>query len=245
VGNYATDFTLTGQKYTDQHLAATGEQGMYEAYACIRKGDGYVYMIEAGGHTRMAVADAVVVRDQQGLINPNYSFVISTEQGSTTRVEGVESTTQSTWKVNYKYTFANLYYDGAIPVTCEELQTGEMEPVECKLVNEASGYAGIFSGTVESNYQINSLTLTITDSAGNVAFQRPYYPSVERSGDYGTYHHKARGLNLQVEMANFSTCLQDAELLKGETYSYTVVVSLATGDKFEVKNDTFTLGSAQ
>ena len=248
VGDYEWDFYLEGSggyktEYTNKMTIATGEQRMYEAYGEMRRGDAIMYQIEAGGHARLCSSDAVVVRDDQGNINPEFSYVLMHEQGAGFTDESTGFKT--TWRIDYKYTFANLYYDGAIPVTCEELKSGEMEPVECELVNGASGYAGMFSGEVKSNYQINAVILTIKDSAGNVAFERPYYPSVERGSDYGTYHHKARGLNLKVEMASFATILQDAQFQKGETYSYTVVASLATGDQFELRNDTFTLGTAQ
>ena len=242
VGNYATDFTLTGQKYTDQHLAATGEQGMYEAYACIRKGDGYVYMIEAGGHTRMAVADAVVVRDQQGLINPNYSFVISTEQGSTTRVEGVESTTQSTWKVNYKYTFANLYYDWAIPVTCIELMTGEMDTPECEMIDGVEGYYGLFNGTVKGNFYLDSVDLEIKNSKGETVFFHTYWTTVDKRHDIGHNDALLRNYEDELDMVAFSVPLSKFQFEVGETYSYSVTGHLHTYDDFVVHESSFTYG---
>jgi len=244
VGNYAIDFTLTGKKYTDQHLAATGEQGMYEAYACIRKGDGYVYMIEAGGHTRMAVADAVVVRDQQGLINPNYSFVMSTEQGSTTRVEGVESTTQSTWKVNYKYTFANLYYDWAIPVTCIELMTGEMDTPECEMIDGVEGYYGMFNGTVKGNFYLDSVDLEVKDSKGNTVFFHTYWTTVDKRHDIGHNDALLRNYEDELDMIAFATPLSKVQFTKGETYSYTVTGHLHTYDDFVVHESSFTYGQA-
>ena len=248
VGDYEWDFYLEGTgsyktEYTNKITIATGEQRMYEAYGQMRRGDAIMYQIEAGGHARLCSADAVVVRDDEGNINPQFSYVLMHEQGAGFTDE--ETSLKTTWRIDYKYTFANLYYDGAIPVTCEELVTGEMDPVTCELKNGADGYAGLFSGTVESNYQINSVTLKITDHEGNVAFEMPYFPSVEKGNDYGTYHHKARGLNLSVEMASFATLLQDTQFVAGEEYSYTVSASIATGDRYELKIGTFTLGTAQ
>ena len=245
VGDYEWDFYLEGSgtyktEYTNKMTIATGEQRMYEAYGQMRRGDAIMYQIEAGGHARLCSSDAVVVRDDEGNISPEYSYVLMHEQGAGFTDE--ETAFKTTWRIDYKYTFANLYYDGAIPVTCEELQTGEMEPVECTLTGGASGYAGMFSGTVEANYQINSMTLEILDSQGNVAYKMPYFPSCEKGGDYSTYHHNARGLCTSMDMAAFSTQLQNAQLRTGESYSYTVTVSLATGDQFQVAEGNFALG---
>ena len=248
VGNYATDFTLTGSKYTDQHLAATGEQGMYEAYACLRKGDGYVYMIEAGGHTRMAVADAVVVRDQQGLINPQYSYVISTEQGSTTRADaGTEGNTTgmdtvSTWKVNYKYSFANMYYDWAIPVTCIELMTGEMDTPECEMIGGVEGYMGLFNGVVKGNFYLDSVNLEIKNSKGETVFYHTYWTTADKRHDIGHNDALLRNYEDELDMVAFSVPLSKFQFEVGETYSYSVTGNLHTYDSFVVHESSFTYG---
>jgi len=248
VGNYATDFTLTGNKYTDQHLAATGEQGMYEAYACLRKGDGYVYMIEAGGHTRMAVEDAVVVRRQNGEIDPAYSYVISTEQGSTTRADagatGNATDTVSSWKVNFKYTFANLYFDWAIPVTCEELMTGEMEPATCEMLNPVEGYMGMFNGVVKGNYYLDNVDLEIKNSKGETVFFHTYWTTVDKRQDIGHNDALLRNYEDELDMVVFSVPLSKFQFEKGETYSYTVTGHLHTYDDFVVHESSFTYGQA-
>lgn len=241
VGPYKCDFLLTGSKaWTQQYLDANDAQTMYESYAAMRAGDAYVYIIEVGGHTRMAAEDPVVVRDQDGLINPDYSYVISHEQGMSTMSS--EELYYSSWRINYKYTFANLYFDTAIPFTCQELLTGEMEPVEAKLEGGCEGYTGMITGTVKSNYNLDSVTLKITDSKGNTVLNHPMWVSVMKTEDWGGNAMATRSFNTTYDLANFAIVLANTDLTAGETYSYTLTADLSTFDHIQVHEGTFTYG---
>ena len=242
VGDYKWDMAMENN-WTQVYINAVDEQTMYEAYGQMRAGDGYVCRGEVGGHTRMAAEDAVVVRDQEGKINPKYSYVISSEQGSTVRDDA--TMTISTWKLNFKYTFANLYYDWYIPVTCEELLTGEMEPVEVTLEDGCEGYAGMFTGTVKTNYRLNGLTLTVTDSTGKAIIDGTMWTSVDRQADFGSNAVTGRMLIMDQDMGRFTAWLQDVSFQPGETYSYTVTAHVATGDKVQVLESSFVYGQAQ
>ena len=242
VGDYKWDMPMENN-WTKVYIDAVDEQTMYEAYGKMRAGDGYVCRGEVGGHTRMAVQDAVVVRDQEGKINPKYSYVISSEQGATVRDDA--TMTISTWKLNTKYTFANLYYDWYIPVTCEELLTGEMEPVEVELENGCEGYAGMFTGTVKANYRLNGLTMRITDSSGQVILDETMWNSVDRQADFGSNAVTGRMLILDQDMSRFTAWLQDMTFEAGETYHYTVTAHVATGDRVQVLESSFVYGKAQ
>lgn len=241
VGDYKWDIPLSSDNRSYPYIQANDEQTMYESYGAMRKGDIYVYLVDIGGHTRMAAEDAVVVRMQDGLIDPQYSYVICHEQGSSTRDDA--NKTASNWKTNFKYSFASIYELNAIPVTCEELVTGEMEPAECKLLNGTTGYSGMFTGMVEANYFLDCVTLTITDSQGNVVLDHPMYTTVEMGSDFSSFHHLARSLNMNYDMAGFALALQNVTLKTGEKYSYTVTASLGTGDSFLLLTDGFTLGA--
>ena len=239
VGDYKWDMPMENN-WTQVYIDAVDEQTMYEAYGKMRAGDGYVCRGEVGGHTRMAVEDAVVVRDQEGKINPKYSYVISSEQGATIRDDA--TMTISTWKLNFKYTFANLYYDWYIPVTCEELLSGEMEPLEVTLESGCEGYAGMFTGTVKANYRMNGLTMKIVNGSGDVILDRTMWTSVDRQADFGSNAVTGRMLIMEQDMARFTAWLQDIAFEKGETYHYTVTAHVATGDKVEVLSSNFVYG---
>ena len=220
------------------------EQVIYESYAAMRAGDGYGYCKspDAGGHTRMAAEDPVVVRDQNGLIDPQLSYVISHEQGYTSRNE--ETGVLTSWRIGFKYYFANLYYDWAVPYTCEELLTGELEPVEVTLEGKMDGYAGMFTGIVHANYHLDAVTLKITDSQGNVVLDHPMWVDVQKSQEYGNEYYTGRVLNEKYDLANMAMIISNAKLQPGETYHYTLTAKLATHDNIVVNESSFTYGQA-
>ncbi len=250
VGEYNSDFELNSKRWTIQFIEENDEQTIYEAYACLRKGDAYVYMVEAGGHTRMAVADAVVVRDQQGLIDPKYSYVLSTEQGYSNRIQAdAEGNTTgkeiiSNWRVNYKYTFANLYFDTAIPVTCEELVTGEMEPSTCEMQGAVEGYAGMYNGTVKANYFLDSVDLEVKNSKGETVFFHTLWTTADKRSELGENDGGLRNYKDDFDMVGFGMALSKFQFEIGETYSYTVTAHLHTYEDYVVHESSFTYGQA-
>ena len=231
-----------GKKYTGTwtkpYVDANGEQTMYEAYALLRKGDAYVNLSKSGGHTRMVSQDAVVVRNENGLISSQYSYVLSTEQGA----PAVDNQYFSSWRVDYAYTFGQLYKSGFLPVTMEELQTGEMEPVELKFEGEVDGKLGMVNGVATSNYYLDSGVLEIKDSQGNVVLYHEVFPTVEKYRVMSCSDSGMRNYNDTFDLSRFTSILQTVQFESGETYHYTVTIRLATGDNFVVKDDTFVNG---
>ena len=242
VGDWEWDFELTGSPLVSTpYIEATGEERMYEAYAQLRAGDGIVYHTPAGGHCRMIAEDPVIVRDQNGKIDPQLSYVISHEQGNAVRND--EEGTYSSWNIGRTQYFSNLLYDAAVPITTIELQTGEVDPVEAVLVGKQDGYAGMISGNVETNYHLDSVTLVITDSKGNVVLDQPYFVDVCKNSDMGSAYYRGRTFNTTCEMSNFAIYLANLDLKVGATYNYTVTANLATFDHIVVNEGSFTYGS--
>ena len=244
IGGYNIDFTLNSKYWTNDYLNNNTEQEIYEAYGALRKGDAYVYINELGGHTRMASADAVVVRRQNGDIDPNLSYVLSTEQGATTRSETAEGVTHSSWRVHFKYTFANLYFDWAVPVSCEELLTGEMEPSTCEMLDGMDGYAGMYNGTVKANYYLDNVDLEIKNSKGEVVFFHTMWTTADKKNDVGHPDGTPRNYCDTFDMADFAMPLSKFQFEKGETYTYTVTGHLHTYEDFVVHESSFVYGAA-
>lgn len=240
VGDYEGDFLVGETSYTEQYMLANGEDKMYECYTQMRMGDAFVAVNEQGGHTRMAVSDPIIVRDQQGNIDPNYSYFLISEQGSP--VENIEEKTYSYCKANFKRNFSSLYQNWYIPITCEELITGEMETPEANLEGGCSGYAGMFTGTVQCNYHLVSVTLKITDSEGNVVVEHPYFSNIQKNDDYGSTHFTARNYIDHLNLADFAAVVAQLKFEKGESYSYTLTANLATFDDFVVHEGQFNYG---
>ena len=241
VGDWEPDPGLsTSDSY--KHIEYNGEEKIYECYAQLKKGDAYVYHIpKVGGHTRMAAANAVVVRDQNGKIDPNYSYVTTTEQGWTT--SDSENHTHTTCRVEHNYTFANLIYDGALPLTCEEMVTGEMEPATAEITGTAEGKLGMITGVIQTNYYLDYVRLAITDSKGNEVFNHIMFPVISRDNDCS--ETECRGPIKKFDMGRFATPLSGVIFEIGETYSYTITAYDIPGNVFEVRADSFTYGSAE
>lgn len=234
---------LNSRADTVAFVDACTEQVFFEALADTHIGDCVVNGLEAGDHVRMVAAEPVVVRDQLGNIDGEKSYLLTHEQrGSYTLDE--ENKTWTSWRLNYKYSFNVLRGDWYVPVTIEELLTGEMEPAECKMLDNPGGKLGLTVGTVKANYYLETVTLKIADSQGNVVLDKLMFPKAAKF-DRGN----ARQTNLSYidsyNMANFATVLQDVSFKPGETYTYSVSAGLATGDSFLVLEDSFTQGGTK
>ena len=226
--------------YTEPYVYVTGEQQMYECYALMRKGDAYFSISKDGGHTRMAAADPVVVRDEKGLIDPTYSYVLSHEQGA----PAIEDPYFCTWRLDYKYTFGQLYRGYKVPVTIEELLTGEMEPVECTLSDSVDGKMGMMTGNIKANYFLDSVTLQIKDAKGDVVMDHRMFTTVAHYYDANSNDNGIRNYNDTYDLAGFTAPLQYVQFENGETYSYSITAHLATGDDIHLKDGSFVQGQA-
>ena len=151
--------------------------------------------------------------------------------------------TASSCKVDWKYNFATLYLDAYIPVTCEELLTGEMEPVEASLEDGCNGYGGMITGTVKANYQLDYVTLTIVDSKGNTVLDHPVFSTTQKSSDYGGNFFDSRFYKNSMDLADFAAILSRTSFQSGESYNYTVTANLSTFDNIVVHEGNFTYGA--
>jgi len=247
VGDYQCDFKMTKQTrngvntlYTAEYLEANSEQVIYDAYASTHPGDIMVNRIATGGHTRMVAAEPVVVRDQEGNIDPVYSYVLMHDQGGEHVDE--ENKLITFGKINWKFTFAELYGTAYLPVTCEELLTGEMETPEATLEGSCDGFGGMFTGTVKTNYHLDAVTLTITDSDGNMVLEHPMFVSAQKYNDYGNNYYTGRSYTDSYDLSNFATVMTRVPLEQGKSYSYNITANLATFDDIVVHEGEFTYG---
>ena len=247
VGDYVCDFELqpvvinsVTYRLTDQYVLATDYQVMMESYAAMRPGDAIVNQVEAGGHTRMIASYPVVVRDQEGKINANYSYVLTHEQGAGMMDE--ENMSYTSCRVNYKYTFANLYEKWYCPITNKTLLTGEMETPTATLEGGCGGYAGMYTGKVQANYSLDYVTLKITDDKGDVLLEKPFFPTVQKISDYGGMDFAARAYVDSMDIADLAMFLPYVSFTQGQTYHYTVTANLATFDNIVVNEGSFTYG---
>lgn len=175
VGPYTYDDSHTGFNSsfrTKTICTNNGKQTMFESYALVQPADGLVQYSTAG-HVIMVSAAPVVVRDPDGSINANKSYLQVIEQTSQwenqTNGNGKEYNVKG--YVDKKYAFATLFNSGYIPFTFAEfLGTDPVEETKCtsSLSGSSVTLDQIFSSHVKSNYAISDVYVLISDSSGVV-----------------------------------------------------------------------------
>lgn len=244
-------YDISTERSSEDILLAVGEQGMMELYAQTHKADGLVrhradlIVDENGnpvlnssgnqtydhfGHCRMVVADPVVIRNADGTIDGDKSYLLTTEQGSSTG-------STSTWKVNYKRSFTEtMFYDADNPYTGK----GPYLPMTIRaLKDEAvkSAYftqypdqhlAGPVSGKIYSNYRFNSITVTVTDAAGKIYYDNEIFTGILFD------NNSTRNSFSTIDLASlhgeaFAAAAAESGMVEGTTYYYTVTVLLSDG----------------
>lgn len=154
---------------TAKIIAENGREAMFEAYALCRPADAIVKWLDSrtAGHARMVSEDAVVVRNNSGKINGSRSYLKVVEQ--TNKLTSSQGK-QSTWLVDKVYTFNELCDDSYVPVTPTVFADGKTETPFISYTdgNTADNIAASLMGTVESNYRISTLEMTVTDGDGKV-----------------------------------------------------------------------------
>lgn len=244
VGDWEWDLglELTGAALiTENYTKHNGEDVMFEAYALLRMGDGAGYY-SSGGHSRLCAEDAVVVRDENGKINGAYSYVLFHEQG-VARVSTKEGT-YSDWRTYRKYTFDNLFGGHYIPITIPEFVTGEFDEPTCTLEGapEQDTRFSLTTGTVKANYSLDYVTMTITDSQGNVVFDHWIFPTATKRLDNNSNDTQIRNVIKELDLIAFAVPLKEVAFQKGETYHAVITGNMPTGDSFVVKDFSFTNG---
>jgi len=249
VGDYTCDFELKTETregvkttFTAQYLEATDYQVMMESYAAMRPGDAIVNRVAAGGHTQMCASFPVIVRDQNGDISAEYSYALFHEEGGTSNQADEPNGILSNCSYNDQYTFGYLYSTCYVPVTTIELLTGKQDPVEATLEGKVDGYSGMFTGRVHTNYHLDYVKLTITNSKGEEVLDHPMFTSCQRTSEYGGNYFTARMYTDWFDMAEFANIMTITPLEKGESYSYKITACPATFDQIVVHEGQFTYG---
>lgn len=163
-----------------------GKETIFEGYAQLQKAD-CVYVWFGGGgnsHIRMLSQDAVVVRNADGTINGEESYIIYLDQGSGWTDKTFDGNTIPVQGgVDEKVSFQRLYSAGYLPFTFAEFQ-GE-DPIEETCITtsldtlETVTTTQLADATVTANYSISHITLSVTDENGNEIYrQNAYAPRI-------------------------------------------------------------------
>ena len=225
---YPDDMTrLDGEKNSTAICLENGEQTMFESYAALQLADGLVYFTTAG-HVVMCTAAPVVVRNADGTINGEESYLCITEQAQKWTEQVTQDGQSYLMKpsVDDKRTFAKLFEKGYLPFTFAEfLGKHPIEDTVCELSHKGDTITAreLFKTHITSNYGIFDAYATITDDEGKEL-----------------YHHAVRCLRAGCKDLEFVRYAAEPKVhnnveTRGEfpvpgTYNLTITVQLATGE---------------
>lgn len=174
VGPYTYDDSITDLSAgvnTVDICNANGEQTMFESYALMKLADGFVNYSTAG-HVIMCTAAPVVVRNADGSINGEESYLYISDQGQAwAEYNGKEGDTY--WmksNVDKKRSFNELFKSCYIPFTFKEfLGTDPCEATVCTFdySGESIDIETLRNTKVSTNYTISDLYAVFRDENGN------------------------------------------------------------------------------
>ena len=233
---YNTDITTYYDHKTRDICDENGQEKMFECYAQIQLADGITSTTTL--HTMMSTIDAVVVRDENGKIDGEKSYITLQDQAAGVKDKFREEehdglTYNYSGKIAFHAPFNWLWEKAYIPITTAEL--AGLIPYEKPWVNFAG--AGItmeqlLGGIFQSNFPMCVIKLFATDEKGNK--QRLYRRSFNR-GDVGT--GKARAYRL---LENEEEIKPAVEALAAGTYTVSAEVTVASGEVFTPVSFTYT-----
>ncbi len=176
------------------------------------------------GHMRIVVEKPTVVYTSSGSINYDQSKVTTVEQ---TNAWDQTTAERTTWWVRHEYSFSKLYEDKFVPMTVEDYakDADVKAKVYCSPTTDADALASAkkLKGIVYSNYNLMSVSCTITGPDGKEVMKTIDFPNVKR------YHLSSLDFDLDY-----------SSLAKGK-YHFSVDVEIGIGKKtlaqydFEVK----------
>ena len=243
VGDFA--YTVTTETDTEQIFNTNGKDVLAEAYAMTRKADALLYYssVKEGGHARLAAADPIVIRNKDYSIDLDKSFFVTHEQG-----DGLydRTTTNSSWRINYKYTFNDLLNedyntsDGSsggvyVPITMRALRS---DYVKHAYYNEYSDVPVVspIQGKIHSNFRIVSSTVTVTDTQGKVLYDNEVFTGIHHI--YSETRKTLQTVDLsEAHTDAFTAAAKAAGMSVGTEYRYCVSILLSNGQTLVVKDN--------
>ena len=228
VGPYTYPDTLqafSSDNTTKKVIADNGDETMYESYALLKEGDGINYFTSAG-HIVMIASDAVVVRSDDGKIDPTQSFVTVIDQTPKFLTATAESGDFYTYQANVdaKWTFEDLKKGNYVPFTFAEwLGTDPIEETEISFshTGETISESKLLSSKVTSNYYIFDIYAEVYDENGSEVFK----VASRTSRDH------AKELKFYKAGETIDTWGSLDKLKDGETYTVKVYAQLGTGER--------------
>ena len=229
VGPYQSNYTITDyrQYTTDLICADNGQEIMYQSYAAILPADGLISSPDV--HAIMAIEPAHVVYNEDGTINGQESTVTIADQragdGALFYVLEDENGNEVSYsgRVNYDYTFEELWKLSYIPVTTAEFLGTQPYVAPDVKFTQSSGKE-LISGIVETNYPIRVLRSVLVDEAGNRTLVDRVLLNNTHISKGQAYHYNTLEMNVVLTEENVKAFMED-----GKTYSLCLEVAISNG----------------
>ena len=160
-----------------------GEQVMFESYACVLPADGMIGWNTSPGHTEMVSAKPVVVRNPDGTIDGEKSYVTFLDQNSQW-TDGIQSNgkpiTYQTFQAgtDHSFSFKRLYDAGYLPFTIPEFvgkSTVEAPTVSASVTTATVTAFNLAGMKIKSNYSVSYAVVEVKNKAGKVLYTQNVY----------------------------------------------------------------------
>ena len=230
VGDYEYDDYISNwsEGYnTTMVVQENGAEKMYECYAQMKAGDGIVYWTTAG-HVVMIATDPVVVRTEDGKIDPVKSTVTVIDQAVKfvpyQHKDGGDQC-QIAQNVDAKWTFQQLFNGKYLPFTFKEW-TGEDPIEETEVSTTHTGDTitldQLFQLKVNANYYIMDLYAEFRNANGVEVYKIASRPI--KDAGLKTFRFFRAG-------DNFECWGSEENLLAGQEYTVKIYAQLGTGER--------------
>lgn len=248
VGDYDYTPTEDGRIGISKDIVKeNGKERMFEAYAKVQGGDALDTTAAGGGHVILVMGKHVVY-NADGTINGSKSYIHTLEQ-----TPGPVSITvqQHSWNeelqeivydiyIEKDLTFEQCFSSGYLPITVKVL-TDATTSTEVKVTDSLSAqehsFENLLKGEINSTHMISSVTLTVTEEAGEVF-------SIRGSGIRASIRKYFMKNFLTEDPAVMRGSMDLSKLIPGNTYHCTVTVQVANGDIITVRDFDFTATDA-
>lgn len=243
VGNYEMPNSIDSflQYGTDRICQDNGKEVILESYAKCLPADGL--SSSPKNHGMMVISPAVVVRNADGTIDADNSYLEIQDQRAGTGTVFYLQTDQAGNEYHYsgrtykKYTFNQLYAEWYIPVTTAEFMG--MEPYREATVTHTPNnpnYATVeemLSGMLSCNFPMCIIKVVLSDEQGNdTLLARVYLDKL----------HVKSGEARNFTMAELRSAVDEADytqyMKKGKTYTVRLDVTVSTGEVVTVAQQT-------
>ena len=199
------------RSYTVREYARANKNHYMESLAATKKGDLLMGYTNEGGHTLMAMSDAVVIRDYKGAMDLDKSYIVTAEQGGSGGTRKGTTADGKAWSSTCCVDEVNSFN-----VLYDVKDTGNYPaiyyPITCAALREENTPAATVTitmkdGAVNSNFQIISSTVN----------GETVYAQIAQSGHRSAYNK----LTVKSVHPNVATGDKVEVLLSnGQTYTF-------------------------